>query len=215
MTRLAGGVRRGALAVGLALVLPVAARAQDPRLAARLDPVTWRAVVAIMDSARAARLPTQPLADKALEGAGKGADGARIVTAVRSLAAEMRSARNALGASSSADEIKAGANALHAGVPPAELARLRAAGGKRLLTMPLAVESDLVARDVPILVAADLVVRLTEAGVHDADFALFQRNVRIDIDRGADPSTAATTRARGTMLHASARPAGRRTPSRS
>lgn len=207
MTRLAGGWR--ALAILLALACPVVARAQDPRLAVRLDTTTWRAVLAIIDSARAVQLPIQPLADKALEGAGKGADGPRIVTAVRMLAVEMGGARRALGPSSSADEIKAGANALHAGVPPAELTRLRAAGGKRPLTMPLAVESDLVARDVPILVASELVVRLTEAGVHDADFALFQRNVRIDIDRGADPSTAATTRARGTMLHA-ARPTGTR-----
>lgn len=204
MTRLAAA--RRTLALALALAGPAAARAQDPRLASRLDSATWRAVLAIMDTARAASLPTQPLADKALEGAGKGADGPRIVTAVRTLAAEMRDARAALGRASSADEIRAGANALHAGVPPAELTRLRAAGGKRLLTMPLAVESDLVARAVPVLIASDLVVRLTDAGVRDGDFALFQRNVRIDIDRGADPSTAATTRARGTMLHASAAP---------
>lgn len=200
MSRLAPA--RRALAVVLALAAPAAARAQDPRLQARLDPATWRAVVALMDSARSARLPTQALADKALEGAGKGADGPRIVTAVRSLAIEMAAARTALGASSDADEIKAGANALYAGVPPAELTRLRVAGGKRPLTMALAVESDLVARAVPVLVASDLIVHLMRAGVRDADFALYQRNVRTDIDRGADPSTAASTRARGAMLHA-------------
>jgi hypothetical protein len=33
--------------------------------------------------------------------------------------------------------------------------------------------------------------------VKDPDLALFQRNVRADIDRGADPTVAATTRARG------------------
>jgi len=33
--------------------------------------------------------------------------------------------------------------------------------------------------------------------VKDSDLALFQRNVRADVDQGADPTVAATTRARG------------------
>jgi hypothetical protein len=50
---------------------------------------------------------------------------------------------------------------------------------------------------VPIATATSLVVQLARAGVKDPDLALFQRNVRADIDRGADPTVAATTRARG------------------
>jgi hypothetical protein len=38
--------------------------------------------------------------------------------------------------------------------------------------------------------------------VRDGDLALFQRNVRSDIDHGADPTVAATTRARGLARHA-------------
>jgi len=76
----------------------------------------------------------------------------------------------------------------------------RAAGGSRRLTMPLAVVTDLILREVPIATAATIVVSLTKAGVRDADLALFQRNVRLDIQRGADPSTSATTRAHGTIL---------------
>ncbi len=192
------------LALVASLAMPLrGVRAQDPQLSARLDPQTRAAVSAIMDSARAKHLPTQPLLDKALEGVGKGADGPRIVTAVRNLAGELGSARAALGASSRSDEIKAGANALHAGVPPAELTRLRAASGKRDITLALAVTTDLVARKVPVLVASDIVVRLAKAGAHDADLSAFQRNVRLDIDNGADPGTAASTRARGALLHAS------------
>jgi len=207
-------VRVLAVALGLATTgmaaIPRVARGQDPRLAARLDAPTRGAVLAIMDTARAARLPTQPLADKALEGARKGADGPRIVTAVRMLAVEMRESRSALGRTSAPDEIIAGANALHAGVPPAELARLRAAGGRRPVALALAVASDLVARRVPVLVASGIVVDLVRSGARDADLTAFQRNVRLDIEHGADPTAAATTRARGAMLHASGTPAAPR-----
>jgi hypothetical protein len=63
--------------------------------------------------------------------------------------------------------------------------------------MPLAVLTDLIGRQVPIATATSLVVQLAKSGVKDPDLALFQRNVRADIDRGADPTVAATTRARG------------------
>jgi hypothetical protein len=105
-----------------------------------------------------------------------------------------------LGTTSSADEIKAGAGALDAGVSARDLARLRTAAGKRSVTLPLAVLTDLVGRDVPVATATNLVVSLARSHVVDSDLTLFQRNVRLDIERGADPSTAASTRARGLIL---------------
>jgi hypothetical protein len=69
--------------------------------------------------------------------------------------------------------------------------------------MPLAVLTDLIVRDVPIGTATGLVIQLARSGVKDPELALFQRNVRADIDRGADPSVAATTRARGLVLRSS------------
>jgi hypothetical protein len=143
--------------------------------------------------------------DKALEGEKKGADGNRIVTAVRGLSAELRSARGSLGSGASADEITAGANALHAGIPMRDLARLRAAAqhaGRTRVTLPLTVATDLVARGVPVATASDVVLSLARAGLRDSEFALFQRNVRLDIEHGADAATAAQTRARGAMLRA-------------
>jgi hypothetical protein len=182
--------------LALMLVGPAAA-AQDARLKSRLDPRTFVAVNAIVDSARVAKLPTAPLVDKALEGAAKGSDGQGIVTAVRQLSLRMGSAKRSLGSAATADEIKAAAGALDMGVSPNDLARLRAASGKRPVTMPLDVLSDLVGRHVPIPTATNLVLQLARSGVKDPDLALFQRNVRADIDRGADPTAAATTRARG------------------
>lgn len=185
----------------LALIARAAA-AQDPRLAARLDKPTYVAVNAIVDSARAAKLPTAPLVDKALEGAAKGSDGPRIVTAVQQLRVRMTAARSVLGTNASSDEIKSAAAALEAGVSERDLARIRSAAGKLPVTMPLAVVTDLVGRQIEVATATNLVIQLERSGVKDAEFTLFQRNVRADIERGADPTVAAQTRARGLVQRA-------------
>jgi hypothetical protein len=185
--------------VALMLAAP-AAVAQDARLVARLDKATLDAVNAIVDSARAAKLPTAPLVDRALEGSARGSDGPKIISAVQQLSVRMGSAKRALGATATADEIKAAAGALDAGISSNDLARLRAAAGKRQVTTPLSVLTDLVGRAVPVSTATNLVVQLAKSGVKDPEFTLFQRNVRADIDRGADPTVAATTRARGLIL---------------
>jgi hypothetical protein len=44
---------------------------------------------------------------------------------------------------------------------------------------------------------------MARSGIRDQDLTLFQRNVRADIDHGADPTAAATTRARGLVLRTS------------
>ena len=204
------GARRRLLAsvLFLAIGAPVAsATAQDARLAKRLDKTTFKAVNAIMDSARAAKLPTAPLADKALEGAARGSDGALIVNAVHQLSRRMATARSVLGSSASADEIRLAAAARDVGIGERDLARLHSACGKQPVTMPLAVLNDLIARNVPIPTAADLVLQLARAGVKDRDLVLFQRNVRADIERGADPTVAATTRTRGIVVRTAPAPA--------
>ena len=177
--------------------------AGDARLA-RLDSATRVAVAVVVDSARRSRLPMEPLVDKALEGAKKGAEDDRIVAAVRGLFAELRTARSALGPGASTDEINAGASAIHAGLPMRNLAQLRAASqhaGRAHVTLPLTVLTDLIARGVPVGVASDVILSLAKAGLRDADFTMFQRNVRLDIEHGADAAAAAQTRARGATLH--------------
>ncbi len=181
--------------------------AQDSRLAARLDRTTLIGVTAVIDSARLAKLPTAPLVDKALEGAARGSEGDRIVNAVHQLSTRLATARTILGTSANSDEIKAAAAALDAGIGEHDLARVHAACGKRAVTMPLAVLTDLVGRNVPLATATTVVLQLARAGVADADLALFQRNVRADINRGAAPNAAATTRARGLVVRSTPAPA--------
>ncbi len=205
-------MRRVWCAAAILLLYASPARAQDPplaRLNSALDAPTRASVLAIIDSARVDGLPSGVLVNKALEGAGKRADGPRIVAAVRRLAGELRRSRAALGPASRDAEIMAGAHAIHAGVTAAELAGLRRAAVGRRLTTPITVLTDLVSRGVPAATASSAVVSLERAGLRDADFVAYQRSVRQDIERGADPAAATTTRARGAALHRGGGPLAR------
>lgn len=170
--------------------------AQDARLDSRLDAPTRDAVVRIIDSARTAGSPGEPLVQKALEGASKHAGDARILAAVRMLARDLGDARAALGASSSDAEVIAGASALHAGIAPAALMRMRASRAQGSLTVALAVLADLVARGVPGDTATSVISALTVAGAPDAELLRFRQGVEADIAQGAAPAAALGGRAR-------------------
>src|SRR5205085_548231 len=111
--------------------------------------ITRPIVAALVDSARAAALPTEPLVQRALEGATKRATGDRIVAAVRRLALDLGHARDALGPTASPTELGAAAAALRAGAQPATLTELRRIR-RESLTVPLAVLTDLVGSGVPV-----------------------------------------------------------------
>jgi len=184
------------LAAALMSIAPATLRAQDARLDARLDAHTRDAVVALIDSVRAEGIPSEPLVQKALEGASKHADGPRILTAVRMLARELGDARAALGPASTDAEVIAGASALHAGIAPSALSHMRASRAHGSLTVALAVLTDLIARGVPGDTATTVISALTDAGAPDAELLRFQQGVERDIAQGATPSAALGVRAR-------------------
>ncbi len=188
-------IHTGFLLLAAALLGAVPAAAQDARLA-RLDPATGQVVARLVDSARAASLPSEPLVDKALEGASKHAPGTRIVAAVRTLLVDLGRARGALGGGSEA-ELTAGAAALRAGVEPGTLAELRRARGSAAISVPLATLADLVARGVPVATAQEVVVALAARGVSDAGYVELRRVVESDIGAGVPPAAAASVRAHG------------------
>jgi hypothetical protein len=187
---------RHALLFALALVGPSALEAQEPRLEGRLDPTTRATVTALVDSARAAGIPTEPIVDKALEGAAKRASPDRIVAALRTLAADLRSARVALGPGAPDGDVVAGATAIRAGARAETLERIKGVRGRAPLSVPLAVFSDLVARGVPVDTAATVILRLAQGGASDADYTGLERGVARDIGAGAPPGAAAAIRAR-------------------
>lgn len=175
-----------------ALLIVAQVAAQDPRLE-RLDPETRSLVVAVVDSARAAGLPTEPLVQRALEGATKGASGTRVIAVVRRLAVDLGVARSALGTGASAPELEAAVAALRAGATPQLLTTLRDVR-RPPLTMALSVLADLVASGVPVDSAAAVVLALAP-NARDAELVEFRRAVEHDISLGAPPGAAASVRA--------------------
>ena len=143
------------LAAALLVAVPRAARAQPSRAEewpARLSAAARGELAAIADSARAAGAPTGPLYGKAAEGVLKRAEDARIVAAVRRLAAELRGAREALGPAAAESEVAAAASALRVGVTRdalRQLARARTdtrpeARGEASLLLPISALAELV-----------------------------------------------------------------------
>lgn len=183
--------RVSTLVLAAALLVTGVARAQDPRLMHRLDSTTLAAVGALMDSARSAGLPVEPLVQRALEGAAKHAESDRIVAAVRRLAGELGIARAAMGRESSPVELDAGASALRAGVRPEDLTLLRQRRTQSL-TVALAALTDLVVGGVPPDSAASAVLALARA--RDDQITDFRRAVERDIALGATPAAAAAVR---------------------
>lgn len=177
--------------LALLIAAPAAARAQDARLAARLDSLTGRQVAELLDAARSEKLPVEPLVDKALEGASKRAPGPRIVDAVRRLSAELAESRRLLGPQATPAEVTAGAHALRANIAPAALKRLYEKRGRTTITASLAVYQELVAQKVPSDTAAASVLALQQAGVPADRLATFQNDVARDIAVGGEPGMAA------------------------
>jgi hypothetical protein len=193
-----------ALAVSLTVALP-SARAQAPsadsgslaRLERSLDAETYRAVVQLIERARARALPTDPLVDRALEGAMKRAPSARIHAAVSTLAQRLEVARGALAPSPTAADIAAGAGALGVGVPHQTLRTIRSVQPDRPVAVPLGVLTELVARRVPVEQAATLVVQLLRRGATPTQLVALGEDVRRDIAAGIEPGTAFDIRTRG------------------
>lgn len=182
----------------MALLLVIAQNpAQDPRYE-RLDPDTRARVVPIVDSARGVGLPSEPLIQRALEGATKNAAGDRIVAAVRRLAVDLGTAREALGTKATTPELEAGVAALRAGATPAVLTRIHDVR-RPPVTMALAVLADLVASGVPADSAAAALLVLAPTA-RDADLVEFRRAVERDIALGAPPAAATSVRVGATSM---------------
>ena len=130
------------------VVSPAGLAAQDQRLTERLDPATAMGVQSLVDSARAASLPSEPLIQKALEGSTMGATPDRIRVAVDALFEQLVHARAALGRDATEAELTAGAGALRAGLAAVSLRQLHELRSNTSLAVPIAVLTDLVAEGV-------------------------------------------------------------------
>lgn len=163
--------------VAVALLGVSSLQAQDSRLQTRLPAEVATQVQQLVDSAAQNGLPTEPLIQKALEGQSKGADGGRIVVAVRTLAGQLGEARTALGPSAPAADIVAGAACLKAGATPAMITELRRLRPEQSVAVPLGVLSDLVALGVDVPNAWEQVHSLAAAHGPDTDFLALRDRV--------------------------------------
>jgi hypothetical protein len=167
-------------------------------LPSQLSPASRQLITRLGDSLRSARLPDEPLYAKAAEGVLKGADEARIVSAVRALARRLGEARAALGSGVEDADIVAAASALHEGATPAMLVQLRdtqrAAGSSTSLATPLVALVDLLARHVPPGTAATAIETLVARRAPIDDFAALRAGVARDIYAGEAPEAAVTQR---------------------
>ncbi|MBA3344435.1 MAG: hypothetical protein H0T44_03900 [Gemmatimonadales bacterium] len=168
------------------LAVPALLRAQDRRLTDRLDPATAAGVHRLIDSAKTAGLPTEPLVQKALEGSTLGADSERIQMAVASLLGQLGRAREALGGDANEAELTTAAGALRAGLPPEALRRLQSLRSGRPLVVPIAVLTDLVAEGVPAEQATQSVLQLAREGGSDDEFVALRRRTQLE-RRGRPP----------------------------
>ena len=193
-------MRIRAIAALLLLMLPAPLFAQESRLDGRIDARTRGAVALIVDSTRAAGLPVEPLIDKALEGAMKGAAPARIIGAVSALARRLGAAQAALGPGAPEGDLVAAAGALSLGISRETLVRLRDASADASVATPLVVLSDLVARGVPPDTASAALIALATRGATAEAYLALRGDVARAIAAGAPPAVATTVRASGGLV---------------
>lgn len=173
----------------MAAAAPAAAQEREPRFAGRLSEPARARVEAILVAARAEGVPDEPLVDRALEGAAKGASPELIVAAVTRLRGELVTVRRVFGVAAPSAELTAGASALRAGASADDLAQLRVLRTGRSLTVAAGVLADLVSAGVPAVSATEAVLALA-AEAEDADYIAFRRNVYRDVAQGASPAAA-------------------------
>jgi len=191
-------VRLIALVLAFAVsAAPMRAQEVNRTLPSQLSAPTRATLERLIDSARVAGLPVDPLYSKVREGVFRGADEPRVLAAVRRLTRDLGDAYSALGDSAGAAEIAAGANALRAGVHPADLSRLRESRGRRPdhpLTVALVVLADLATRGVPPAMAAASVNELVARNVSDGSLLSFRQNVERDLVGGRSAASALDAR---------------------
>lgn len=152
----------------------VSAQQQDvaDRLQGRLPADLEATVLERIQQAGERGLPTEPLADLALQGVVKGRDGPEVLTALERLTADLGEARSALATSGPApntQEIEAAGMAMRMGVDAeavSGLARSRPEG--RSLAVPLLVLGGLAQRGLPSDEALSRVIDRLSARVDDA-----------------------------------------------
>jgi len=194
----------------LGMILPLtAAQAQAQtglqRAKAALPPEAAQTLEETVAAARSRGLPTEPLVDKALEGAAKKVPPAMILNAIRQkldLLTRADAALRPYGPPAPAD-VTATADVLQRGVSDDVVKRVRAGSSKdEPIGIALHTLADLIDRDVPVDVALDVLNSWRERGARADELRELPAEVERLVRGGASPSAAgrsvaASMKARG------------------
>ena len=162
--------------------------------AARFDTLTANALRLLFDEAAAKGLPTAPLINRALEGAARRVNGARILSVVRAHAVALAEAKGALGDISTVAELDAGADAIRAGIDLKTLSSVRGTRHAGTAVTALVVLTDVVNRGVPTPTARDAVTALARLPQSDDALLGLQSTVAKNALRGPGMALAALNR---------------------
>ena len=177
-----------------AVLLPVSVAAQqDPseRLAELLPPEVSAQVLERIEAAQGRELPTQAVANLALEGVAKGRSAAEVLAAVELLVGDMGRAQDALQAAGrvpAEGEVEAATAAMRMGVDGAAISELASSQPSgRALTVPLLVMGGLAERGLPSDQAIAAVRDRLSARAEDADLLSDFPGVGRDLGQGMPP----------------------------
>lgn len=184
-------MRRAVVVAFVLLGSAAGAGAQNSFELVDVDRETIAQMTRIVEAAKAANLPTEPLLAKAGGAARMRVPPARMIAALQAVAKRLEEARDALGVSSVTADIMAGADALSTkGVTTEMLQRLRIAQPSRSVAVPIGVMAQLVASGVAPKDAADIVSRLVRANASNRQLVALGNDVTQDIAAGAGPGSA-------------------------
>ena len=184
------------IAALVTMALPALLGAQAPTLPPGLGQPTKVALEQIIDSARTAAIPVDPLFAKVAEGRLKQASDAQIIAAVRSLANRLRSIRSEVGPTLDVPSMTAAATALAVGISISAIRDMRdAAAGSPTASADLAgalvTAADLVAQRVSPTSATAAVQSLLARRAAPEQFARLRASVGETIALGRSPDQAA------------------------
>ena len=192
------GLRTALIAALVVLAPPAALHAQELAYGASLtdlDSATQVLLGKEISLARARGLPVEPLIAKVREGRLKRAPSARIRVAVERLSERLGTAREALGANSTPEELTAGADAIAAGAQASSLRAVRAATS-HIVTAPVGALAQLLASGVTETKAMEMVLSLLRRNAAPAVLVALGNQVEADVSTGLSPSASAAFRLR-------------------
>lgn len=191
---------RPVLFAGVLLLAATGVRAQQPAF----DAQTQTQIEQIAEAVATRGLPPDPVITKARFAALMHAPAPKIVSVARAVADRLEVARDALSPRPTAGDIKAGEDALSAGVTPDALRLVRSVRPDRPVAVPLGLLAQLVATGVSVPRAAQIVTDLMRRGADNRQLVALGNDVNADVALGepADASLDVRTQALDAVLGA-------------